>query len=91
MLVVPDGFSPLACPAAALPAPFDMPLFAAPVELPVVVPPTEDPAVVPVAAEPPPVEVPPDCARANVLVNASAIASPIVASFMIAPFLVRNG
>ena len=90
MLVVPDGFRPLACPAAALPAPFDMPLFT-PVELPVVVPPTEDPAVVPVAAEPPPVEVPPDCASANVLVSASAIANPIVASFMIVPFLVRNG
>jgi hypothetical protein len=88
MLVVPDGFRPLACPAAALPAPVDMPLFAAPVELPVVVPPTEDPAV---AAEPPPVEVPPDCARANVLVSASAVANPIVASFMIAPFLVRIG
>jgi hypothetical protein len=92
MLVVPDGFSPLARPAAALPASFDMPLFGTPAELPVVVPPTEDPAVVPVAAaEPPPVEVPPDCASANVPVSASAIANPIVASFMIAPLLVRNG
>ena len=93
ILLLPDGFSPLARPAAALPASFDMPLFGTPVELPVVVPLTEDPVVVPVAAappaaEPPPVEPPPDCASAKVPVSASAVANPNVASFMIAPLLV---
>jgi len=93
--VLPDGFSPLARPAAALPASFDMPLFGAPVELPVVVPLTEDPAVVPVAAappaaEPPPAEPLPDCASAQLPVSPSAAANANVASFMIAPFLVRH-
>jgi hypothetical protein len=88
--VLPDGFSPLARPAAALPASFDMPVFGAPVELPVVVPLTEDPAVVPVAAappaaEPPPAEPLPDCASARLPVKTSAVANPNVASFMIAP------
>ena len=88
--VLPDGFSPLARPAAALPASFDMPLFGAPVELPVVVPLTEDPAVVPVAAappaaEPPPAEPLPDCASAKLPVKTSAVANPNAASFMIAP------
>ena len=90
--VLPDGFSPLARPAAALPASFDMPLFGAPVELPVVVPLTEDPAVVPVAAappaaEPPPAEPLPDCASAKLPVKTSAVANPNVASFMVAPLL----
>jgi hypothetical protein len=94
ILVLPDGLSPLARPAAALPAPVDMPLFGAPVELPVVVPLTDDPAVVPVAAPPavlPPVEVPPDCARANPPVAVSAAANANVASFMVAPFPVAQG
>jgi hypothetical protein len=93
ILVLPDGFSPLARPAAALPASFDMPLFGALVELPVVVPEAEDPAVVPVAAppvaDPPPLEVPPDWAKAKPPVTVSAAATANVASFMIAPFLVR--
>lgn len=93
MLVLPDGFSPLARPAAALPASFDMPLLGAVVEFPVVVP-LGDPAVVPVptappAAEPPPVEVSPDCARAKPPVTVSEAAKANVASFMIAPFVVR--
>ena len=93
ILLLPDGFSPLARPAAALPASFDMPLFGVLVELPVVVPLTEDPAVVPVAAappaaEPPPAEPPPDCARAKLDVSVSAVAKPNVASFMIGPFVV---
>ena len=92
ILLLPDGFSPLARPAAALPASFDMPVFGAPVELPVVVPLTEDPAVVPVAAappaaEPPPAEPLPDCASARLPVKTSAVANPNVASFMIAPLL----
>ena len=95
ILVLPDGLSPLARPAAALPASFDMPLLA-PVELPVVVPAVEDPAVVPVAAAPPvaelpPVEAPPDCASAKPAVNVSAVAKPNVASFMIGPFVVARG
>ena len=92
ILLLPDGFSPLARPAAALPASFDMPLFGAPLELPVVVPLTEDPAVVPVAAappaaEPPPAEPLPDCASAKLPVKTSAVATPNVARFMIAPLL----
>lgn len=90
--VFPDGFSPLFCPAAALPALLVMPAPAVPpVAFPVVVPPAGDPVVVlPVAAPPvaalPPAEPPVDCASAQVPVNASAVASPNVASFMIAPF-----
>jgi hypothetical protein len=88
--VLPDGFSPLARPAAALPASFDMPLLGAVVELPVVVPLGEDPAVVPVAAPPPAADPPPpDCARAKPPVTVSAAAMANVASFMIAPFVVR--
>jgi hypothetical protein len=80
--VVPDGFNPLLCAAAALPAPLLIPL------LPVVVP-VEEPVVVlgdvvapgevalPVL---PPVDV--DCAIANVLVRASTAASPNVAFLM---------
>ena len=52
--VFPDGFSPLFCPAAALPALLVMPVpVAAPVALPDVVPPVEDPVVVPLVAAPP--------------------------------------
>ena len=90
-MVLPEGFSPLARPAAALPASFDMPLPGAFVELPVVVP-LGDPAVVPLAAVPPaalpPVE-PPDCARAKPPVSVSVAAKPNVTSFMIAPSVVR--
>jgi hypothetical protein len=90
ILVLPDGFSPLARPAAALPASFDMPLLGAVVELPVVVPLGEDPAAVPVAAAPPAADPPPpDCARAKPPVTVSAAAMANVASFMIAPFVVR--
>jgi len=83
--VLPDGFRALLAPAAALPALLDAPL-----TLPVVVPAAGDPVVVPLMAAPP-VEAPPladpapDCANANVLVRASAVSSPNVASFMIAP------
>ena len=68
--VFPDGFSPLFCPAAALPALLVMPVpAAAPVALPDVVPVAEDPVVVllvaaPPVAEPPLVEPPVDCASA---------------------------
>jgi hypothetical protein len=88
----PEGFSPLACPAAALPALLVVPVPAVPpVAFPVVVPPVGDPVVVPLAAAPP-VELPPvappvDCANAQVPVSASAVANPNAASFMIAPFL----
>jgi hypothetical protein len=91
MWVFPDGFTGLLRPAAALPASLVMPVVVPlPVALLVVVPLVEDP-VVPVVAAPapelPPAE-PPDCARAKLPVIASAIANPIVASFMIAPLLV---
>jgi hypothetical protein len=98
--VFPDGFSPLFRPAAALPALLVMPVSAVPVALPVVVPVVGDPVVVPLVAAPPVAELPPaeppldplDCASAQVPVNASAVANPNVASFMIAPFLgLRNG
>jgi hypothetical protein len=90
--VFPDGFSPLFCPAAALPALLVPPVLAVPpVALPVVVPPVGDPAVVPLVAAPPVAELPPveptvDCASAQVPLNANAVANPNVASFMIAPF-----
>ncbi len=90
MSVLPDGFSPLLAPAAALPALLDVPLPGlVPMALPVVVPVAGDP-VVPLVAAPPVLELPlaepvPDCASAYVLVRASAVASPNAASFMIAP------
>jgi hypothetical protein len=95
--VFPDGFAPLFRAAAALPALLVTPVSAAPVALPDVVPPAvvplvEDPVVVPLVAAPPAAELPPvDCASAQVLVNASAVANPNVTSFMIAPFLAVYG
>lgn len=89
ILVLPEGFSPLARPAAALPASFDMPLLGAVVELPVVVPLGEDPVAAPPVADPLPLEVPPDCARAKPPVSVSVAAKANVASFMIDPFLMR--
>jgi hypothetical protein len=92
MCVFPDGFTVLLRPAAALPALLVMPVpEVLPAALPVVVPPVEDPAVAPLVAAPPVPELPPDappldCASAKLLVNANAVASPRVASFMIAPF-----
>jgi hypothetical protein len=85
--VLPDGFSPLFAPAAALPAP--MPGFV-PIALPVVVPVAGAPVVVPLVAAPPVLELPLaepalDCASAYVLVRASAVANPNVASLMMAP------
>jgi hypothetical protein len=86
MEVVPDGFAPAACAAAALPGPLLMPLL--PTVLPVVVP-VEEPVVVPgvVVVTPgellpvaPPVLV--VCASASVLVKANAVASPNVAALM---------
>ena len=55
-MLLPDGFSPLARPAAAPPASFDMPLLGAVVELPVVVPLGEDPVAAPPVADPLPLE-----------------------------------
>ncbi|KRR26672.1 hypothetical protein CQ13_23025 [Bradyrhizobium retamae] len=87
MWVFPDGFAGLFRPAAALPASLLMPVVELPpVPLPAVVPLVEDPAAPPVP-ELPPAPLPPACAKAKVFVNASATANPIVASFMIAPFL----
>ncbi|OCK55206.1 hypothetical protein LMTR3_10225 [Bradyrhizobium sp. LMTR 3] len=87
MWVFPDGFTGLFRPAAALPASLLMPVVELPpVPLPAVVPLVEDPAAPP-AAPLPPAPLPPACARAKVFVNASVMANPIVASFMIAPFL----
>ena len=64
--VLPDGFSPLFRPAAALPALLLMPVPAGLlVALPVVVPVVGDPVVVPLVAAPPVAELPPvDCASA---------------------------
>jgi hypothetical protein len=92
---LPDGFTVLLAPAAALPALLLRPVVAppvVPVDEPVVVPPMDDPVVddpdvVPVtpglAAAPPPAEPTLLWASANVLVRAIAAANPIVASFMI--------
>ena len=55
MRVFPDGFNPLFCPAAALPALLVMPV---PVALPDVVPPVEDPVVGLLVAAPPVAELP---------------------------------
>ena len=87
--VLPDGFSPLLAPAAALPAPLLMPV-PAPIALPDVVPVVEDPVVVLLVVPPvlPPAELPVDCASAKLPVKTSAVAKPNVASFMMAPFLV---
>jgi hypothetical protein len=89
--VLPDGLAPLLRAAAALPALLVIPVLgsvtgALPVVAPVVVPVVEDPAVVPLVAPPVPDAPPLDCARAKELVNASAVANPNVASFMVAPF-----
>jgi hypothetical protein len=90
MSVFPDGFTPLLRPAAALPASLLMPVV--PVPLPAVVPVVEDPVAAPAAVPPvpelPPAPLPPACAKAKLLVNDSATANPIVASFMIAPVVV---
>jgi hypothetical protein len=57
--VLPDGFSPLLAPAAALPALLDMPVLGlVPIALPDVVPVVEDPAIVPLVAAPPVAELP---------------------------------
>ncbi|KRR21159.1 hypothetical protein CQ14_22080 [Bradyrhizobium lablabi] len=94
MSVLPDGFSPLFRPAAALPASLLMPVLGlVPVALPVVVPLVDGPVAAPLVAAPPAPELPPaeplpDCANATVPVNASVVANPNAASFMTAPFLV---
>ena len=70
MRVFPDGFNPLFCPAAALPALLVMPVpVAAPMVLPDVIPVVEDPVVgllvaAPHVAELPLAEPPLDCASA---------------------------
>jgi hypothetical protein len=77
----------LFAPAAALPAPLPRLLDGLPVVVPVDDPvvPVDEPVVVPVAVDPPVLEAPPVplCAEASVLVSASAVANPIVASFMV--------
>jgi hypothetical protein len=78
--LLPDGFTALLAPAAALPAPVLMPLL---VEVPVVTPGL---VVGPVAAPPVvvllPVELVPVCASANVLANVSAAAKPRLVNLM---------
>jgi hypothetical protein len=57
--VFPDGFNPLFCPAAALPALLVMPVpVAAPMVLPDVIPVVEDPVVGLLVAAPPVAELP---------------------------------
>jgi hypothetical protein len=78
--VLPEGLAVLFGLVTAPPAPE-----------PVVVPFVDEPVVVPLAAEPPAVELPPAeppeepplCASANVLDSAKAVASAIVASFIV--------
>jgi hypothetical protein len=82
----PEGFRVLLAPAVALPAELPRLLDGLPVVVPVDEPvvPIDEPVVVPVAVEPPavapPAEPVPLCATASVLVSASAVANPIVAS-----------
>jgi hypothetical protein len=86
MAVVPDGFKPLLCAAAALPGPLLMPALptvpeVVPVEEPAVVPGVVDMPVEPVALPvAPPVLV--VCAIASVLVRARAVASANVVFLM---------
>jgi hypothetical protein len=85
MPLLPDGFSVLFAPAAALPAPV-LGVPAAPV-VPLVVPVVGDPAAgAPV--EPAPGEPVPLCASANVLVSVSAAANAMLVSLMVS-FLLR--
>jgi len=83
--LLPDGFTALLAPAAALPAPVLMPLF---VEVPIVTPGlVVGPVGVPLDAAPPvvvllPVELVPVCASANVLDNVSAAAKPRLVNLM---------
>ena len=89
--VLPDGFSPLLAPAAALPALLLMPV-PAPIALPDVVPLVEDPVDALLVAALPVAELPLaapllDCASAKLLVKKSAAVNPIFANFMIAPFV----
>lgn len=89
----------LLAPAVELPAPLPRLLDGLPVVVPVDEPvvPIDEPVVVPVAVEPPAAEPPaaepaPLWAKASVLVNASAAASPIVASrMMFSLFYFRQG
>lgn len=87
--VLPDGFRPLLAPAVALPAPLLIPLL-----VPLVVPFVEEPVVTPLVADPVAAELPPveplPCANANVLVNASAAANPIVLSLMVVSVIVAD-
>ena len=83
MAVVPDGFEPLLCAAAALPAPLLMPLL--PTVLPAVVPvvePVVAPGLVVAPGEPALLPVDVDCAIASVLVSANVAARLNVASRM---------
>src|SRR5215213_6002415 len=92
--VFPEGFTPLFRAAAALPALLVTPVSAVPpVALPDVVPVVEDPVVVLLVVPPllPLAELPVDCASAKLPVKTSAVANPNAASFMMAPFLLRNG
>jgi hypothetical protein len=75
----------LFAPAAELPALLPRLLDGLPVVVPVDEPvvPIDEPVVVPVAVEPPPAEPVPLCAKASVLVSASAVANPILVSLMI--------
>jgi hypothetical protein len=89
MKVLPDGFWPLLAPAAPLPAPLLIPLL-----VPLVVPFVEEPVVTPLVADPVAAELPRaeplPCANANVLVNASAAANPIVLSLMVVSAIVTD-
>jgi hypothetical protein len=85
---LPDGLYWLLAPAAALPALLFTPGDVELPELPVVEPFIEEPVVVPLPADPPaaelpPAEPPPLCAKATVLVSASAAANPIAISLMV--------
>lgn len=83
MKLLPEGFRVLFAPAAAPPAlRFGLVPGEIPGAVPVVVPPIGDPVVVPLVADPPAAEPVPLCAKAKVLVRATAAASPMLVSFM---------
>ena len=82
---MPDGFTLLLAPAAALPAPLLRPPLAPVAALPVV-PLLVDPVAAPPAPVLPPAEPPPLCANANVLERVIAAATAMLMNFMMSSF-----
>jgi hypothetical protein len=85
MKLLPDGFTLLLAPAAALPAPLLRPPLVPVVALPVV-PLLVDPVAAPPAPVLPPAAPPPLCANASVLERVIAAATAMLMNFMMSSF-----